>query len=146
MENQHFETQAIAAQADRSQNNENSVPLYLTSSFIFDTADDMRAAFADEREAFIYSRYTNPNTSEFINKMCLLEGAEAGVATSSGMAAIFTTFMTLLKSGDHIISCSSIFGATHTIFTKHFPRWNISYSYFNANNPGEIETLIKPNT
>src|SRR5947209_7788590 len=96
---QHFETQAISTQAERSLYNENSVPLYLSSSFIFDTADDMRAAFADEREAYIYSRYTNPNTDEFIAKMCLMEGAEAGVAMASGMAAIFTTFMTLLKSG-----------------------------------------------
>src|SRR5882672_8819239 len=128
MENKHFETHAITAQSERTLNNENSVPLYLTSSFIFETADDMRAAFADEKEAYIYSRYTNPNNTEFIHKMCLLEGAEAGVATSSGMAAIFTTFMTLLKSGDHLISCSSIFGATHTIFTKHFPKWNITYS------------------
>jgi len=146
MENEHFETQAIASQLERSSNNENSVPLYLTSSFIFDTADDMRAAFADEKEAYIYSRYTNPNNTEFIHKMCLLEGAEAGVATSSGMAAIFTTFMTLLKSGDHIISCSSIFGATHTIFTKHFPKWNITYSYFNAERPQELEKLIRPDT
>src|SRR3954469_5656115 len=119
MENENFETQAIATQLERSGNNENSVPLYLTSSFIFDSAEDMRAAFADEKEAYIYSRYTNPNNTEFVHKMCLLEGAEAGIATASGMAAIFTTFMTLLKSGDHLISCSSIFGATHTIFTKH---------------------------
>ncbi len=146
MENEHFETQAIASQLERTSNNENSVPLYLTSSFIFDTADDMRAAFADEKEAYIYSRYSNPNNTEFIHKMCLLEGAEAGVATASGMAAIFTTFMTLLKSGDHLISCSSIFSATHAIFTKHFPKWNISYSYFNAGNPEEIEKLIQPNT
>ena len=146
MENEHFETQAIATQLERTENRENSVPLYLTSSFIFDTADDMRAAFADEKEAYIYSRYTNPNNTEFIHKMCLMEGAEAGVATASGMAAIFTTFMTLLKSGDHIVSCSSIFGATHTIFTKHFPKWNISYSYFKADKPEELEKLIQPNT
>jgi len=146
MKEKNFETQAIRAQLERSDNNEHSVPLYLTSSFVFDSADEMRAAFADENDAFIYSRYSNPNTDEFVNKMCLLEGAEAGVSTASGMAAIYTTFAALLKSGDHIISCSSVFGATHAIFTKYFPKWNINHSYFNANNPDEIQALIKPET
>jgi len=146
MENYSFETKAIRSQLERSENNEHSVPLYLTSSFVFDEAEDMRAAFNDEDNAFIYSRYTNPNTNEFVNKVCLLEGAEAGVSTASGMAAIFTTFMALLKSGDHVISCSSVFGATHAIFTKYFPKWNISHSYFNTNNVESIEGLIKPET
>jgi len=146
MKEKNFETQAIRAQMERSDNNEHSTPLYLTSSFVFDTADEMRAAFADESDDFIYSRYSNPNTDEFVNKMCLLEGAEAGVASASGMAAIYTTFASILKSGDHIVSCSSVFGATHTIFTKYFPKWNISHSYFNANNPEEINNLIKPET
>jgi O-succinylhomoserine sulfhydrylase len=146
MKDKHFETQAIRAQLERSEYNEHSVPLYLTSSFVFDSAEDMRAAFADESDAFIYSRYTNPNTNEFVDKMVLLEGAEAGVAQSSGMAAIYTTLAALLKSGDHLISCSSVFGATHTIFTKYFPKWNISHSYFNANDPKEISNLITPNT
>lgn len=146
MNDKLFETQAIRAQLDRSDNNEHSVPLYLTSSFVFDTAEDMRAAFAEETDDFIYSRYSNPNTDEFVNKVCLLEGAEAGIATGSGMAAIFTSLAALLKSGDHVISCSSIFGATHTIFTKYFPNWNISHSYFDANNPEEIANLVKPNT
>ncbi len=146
MENKQFETNAIRAQLERTEYNEHSVPLFLTSSFVFDTAEDMRAAFNDESDDFIYSRYVNPNTNEFINKVCLLEGAESGLATASGMAAIFTTFMALLKSGDHVVSCSSVFGATHAIFTKYFPKWNISYSYFNTNNVNEIEKLIKPET
>lgn len=146
MKNKHFETKAIRTQMERSENNEHSSPLYLTSSFVFDTAEDMRAAFNDESDAYIYSRYVNPNTSEFINKVCLLEGAEAGFATSTGMAAIFTTFMSILKAGDHVVSCSSVFGATHAVFTKYFPKWNISYSYFNTNNVNEIEKLIKPET
>lgn len=131
---------------ERSENNEHSVPLYLTSSFVFDTAEDMRAAFNDESDAFIYSRYTNPNNNEFVNKVCLMEGAEAGVALASGMAAIYTTFMALLKSGDHVVSCSSVFGATHALFTKYFPKLNISHSYFNIKNPNDIEKLIKPET
>lgn len=146
MENKQFETKAIRAQLERTEYNEHSVPLFLTSSFVFDTAEDMRAAFNDESDDFIYSRYVNPNTNEFINKVCLLEGAESGLATASGMAAIFTTFMALLKSGNHVVSCSSVFGATHAIFTKYFPKWNISYSYFNTNNVNEIEKLIKPET
>jgi len=146
MENKHFETQAIRAQFERTDNNEHSVPLYLTSSFVFDTAEDMRAAFAEETDPFIYSRYSNPNTSEFVNKMCLLEGAEAGVAMASGMAAIYTSLAALLKSGDHVVSCSSVFGATHTIFSKYFPKWDIGYTYFDANNPETIENIIKPNT
>ncbi len=146
MKDKHFETQAIRAQFERSDNNEHSVPLYLTSSFVFDTAEEMRAAFNEESDDFIYSRYINPNTNEFINKVCLLEGAESGLATASGMAAIFTTFMTILKSGDHVVSCSSVFGATHAVFTKYFPKWNISYSYFNTGNVEEIEKLIKPET
>jgi O-succinylhomoserine sulfhydrylase len=154
MKNKKFETQAIRAQLERSENNEHSVPLYLTSSFVFDTAEEMRAAFNDESDAFIYSRYTNPNNNEFVNKVCSMEGAEAGVAAASGMAAIYTTFMALLKSGDHIVSCSSVFGATHALFTKYFTKLNISHSYFNIKNPKDssaeltasIEKLIKPET
>src|SRR5688572_11517217 len=130
MKDKQFETQAIRTQLSRSENNEHSVPLYLTSSFVFDTAEDMRAAFAEDTDPYIYSRYTNPNTSEFVDKMCLLEDAEAGVATASGMAAIYTTLAALLSAGDHVIACSSIFGATHTIFSKYFPKWNIEHSYF----------------
>lgn len=146
MKDKHFETQAIRAQLNRTDYNEHSVPLFLTSSFVFDEAEDMRAAFNEESDDFIYSRYVNPNTNEFIDKICLLEGAEAGFATASGMAAIFTTFMALLKSGDHVISCSSVFGATHAIFTKYFPKWNISHSYFTTGSVNEIESLIKPET
>jgi O-succinylhomoserine sulfhydrylase len=146
MENKHFETQAIRGQMERTEYNEHSSPLFLTSSFVFDAAEDMRAAFNDESDDFIYSRYVNPNTSEFINKVCLLEGAESGFATATGMAAIFTTFMSILKSGDHVVSCSSVFGATHAVFTKYFPKWNISYSYFDTGSVSDIEKLIRPET
>ncbi|PBQ30280.1 O-succinylhomoserine sulfhydrylase [Sphingobacteriaceae bacterium] len=143
MNDKHFETQAIRAQMERSQYNEHSAPLYLTSSFVFDTAEEMRAAFNDESHEFIYSRYSNPNTDEFVYKMCLLEGAESGLSFASGMAAIYNSMAALLKSGDHVISCSSVFGATHTIFHKYFPKWNITYSYFDANKPEQIESLVK---
>lgn len=146
MKDKQFETQAIRAQLERTGYNEHSSPLFLTSSFVFDAAEDMRAAFNDESDDFIYSRYVNPNTSEFIDKVCLLEGAEAGFATASGMAAIFTTFMALLRSGDHVISCSSVFGATHAVFTKYFPKWGISHSYFSTGEAESIERLVKPET
>ncbi|MBK6520923.1 MAG: aminotransferase class I/II-fold pyridoxal phosphate-dependent enzyme [Bacteroidia bacterium] len=146
MAKKHFETDAIRAQMERSENNEHSVPVYLTSSFVFDTAEEMRAAFNEESNDFIYSRYTNPNVDEFVNKVCIMEDAEAGVASASGMAAIYTSFMALLKSGDHIVSCSSVFGATHALFTKYFPKLNISHSYFNIKDPNSIEKLIKSET
>ena len=118
MENKQFETKAIRAQLERTEYNEHSVPLFLTSSFVFDTAEDMRAAFNDESDDFIYSRYVNPNTNEFINKVCLLEGAEAGLATASGMAAIFTSFMALLKSGLRIHEAYKVNYETSSVIGK----------------------------
>ncbi len=141
-----FETNAIRTQLEKSINREHSVPMYLTSSFVFEDAEHMRAMFADELEGNIYSRFTNPNTSEFIEKMCLLEGAEAGYATASGMAAIFASFMGLLKSGDHILAASSIFGSTHTVISKFLPKWGITFTYADINKPNTWEGLIKENT
>lgn len=141
-----FETQSIRNQSPRSQNNEHSVPVFLTSSFVFDTSEDMKAAFNDETDAYIYSRYSNPNNNEFVQKVCQMEKAEAGIATATGMAAIYNTFMALLSSGDHVISCSSVFGATHTIFNKYFPKINIEYSYFDVEAVQTLETLIRPTT
>lgn len=146
MEQYDFETAAIRAQMERSHNAEHSAPIYLSSSFVFETADAMRAAFNDESDDFIYSRYSNPNTQELVQKICLLEGAEAGIATASGMAAVYDTFMALLSAGDHVLSCASVFGATHTIFTKYFPKINIAHSYFDADHPEQIEALIRPET
>jgi len=142
----HFETEAIRKQTERSQFSEHSTPLYLTSSFVFDDAEDMRASFAEEKEKNLYSRFSNPNTSEFINKIVAMEGAESGYAFATGMAAIFSTLGALLNSGDHIVSCKSIFGSTHTLFTKYLPKWNIETSYFKVNEVNQIENLIKPNT
>jgi O-succinylhomoserine sulfhydrylase len=141
-----FETQAIRGQLERTQYLEHSVPLYLTSSFVFEDAEDMRASFADEKERNIYSRYSNPNTIEFINKVCQMEGAETGFAFASGMAAVYSTFAALLKAGDHIVSASSVFGATHSLFVNYFPKWNIETTYFDLNHPETIESCIQPNT
>ncbi len=141
-----FETNAIRTQLNRTENLEHSVPLYLTSSFVFENAEDMRASFAEEKERNIYSRYSNPNSSEFIEKVCQMEGAEAGFAFASGMSAVFSTFAALLNSGDHIVSSRSVFGSTHSLFTKFFPKWNIGHSYFKVDEIESIENLIQPNT
>ena len=148
MSNQNLglETQAIRTQLERTQYLEHSVPLYLTSSFIFEDAEDMRASFAEEKERNIYSRFSNPNTSEFVEKICQMEGAEDSYAFATGMAAVYSTFAALLNSGDHIVSASSVFGSTHTLFTKYFPKWNITTSYFDVNKPETIENFIQPNT
>jgi O-succinylhomoserine sulfhydrylase len=143
---QHPITKVIRTQAEQTNEMEHSTPMFLTSSFCFDNAEDMRAAFADETDANIYSRFSNPTVKEFVDKVCLLEAAEAGYATASGMSAVFASFMALLKKGDHLLSCSAVFGSTHTIITKFLPRWGIEWSYVNASKPGEWEKAIRPNT
>ncbi|RKN78789.1 trans-sulfuration enzyme family protein [Ulvibacterium marinum] len=146
MKEKKFETTAIRTQIERSQFLEHSNPIYLTSSFVFEDAEDMRASFAEEKDRNIYSRYANPNSSEFINKVCQMEGAEDGFAFASGMAAVFSTFAALLNSGDHILSARSIFGSTHSLFTNFFPRWNIDHSYFKFDELDQVEKLITPRT
>jgi O-succinylhomoserine sulfhydrylase len=148
MENQpgNFETDAIRAQHERSAFREHSVPLYLTSSFVFDDAEQARAMFADELAGNIYSRYSNPNTDEFISKLCLLEGTEDGIATASGMAAMYASMAALLKSGDHVLACRSVFGSTHQILNTIFPKYGISHSYADVNEPETWESKIQPST
>lgn len=144
---QHPETRAIRLQTERTNQKEHATPLFLTSSFTYDSAEEMGAAFADDTlDVNIYSRFSNPTVDEFIAKVAALEGAEDGVATGTGMAAIFSTFMTFLSKGDHIISASAVFGSTHTILTKYLPKWGIDYSYFDMTKPDTIEELIKPAT
>ena len=140
------ETLAIRNQTERTQYLEHSTPLFLTSSFVFEDAEDMRASFAEEKDRNIYSRFSNPNVSEFIEKMVLLENAEDGVGFATGMAAVYNTLVTFLNSGDHIVSASSVFGSTHTLFTKYLPKWNIETTYFNISEPETIESKIQPNT
>ena len=143
---ENFETIAVRTQVERTQFLEHSVPLYLTSSFVFEDAEDMRASFAEEKDRNIYSRFSNPNTSEFVDKICKMEGAEDGYAFATGMAAVYSTFAALLNAGDHIVSAGSVFGSTHTLFTKYFPKWNITTSYFDVNHPETIESFIQLNT
>lgn len=147
MSKRHPQTDAIRLQTKRTNEKEHSTPLFLTSSFTYDSAEDMAAAFADDSlDVNIYSRFSNPTVDEFINKIAALEGAEDGIATGTGMAAVFSTFMTFLSKGDHIISASAVFGSTHTILTKYLPKWGFESSYFDMNAPQTIEELIKPNT
>ncbi len=146
MSSEHIETIAIREQMERTQYLEHSAPLYLTSSYVFEDAEDMRASFSEEKERNIYSRFSNPNTTEFAGKIAKMEGAETGYAFATGMSAVFSTLAALLNSGDHIVSARSVFGSTHSLFTKYFPKWNITHSYFNINEVDQIESLIKPET
>jgi len=142
----HFETDAIRTQTPVTGEREHSTPLYMTSSFTFESAEHARAMFANEIEGNVYSRYSNPNTDEFIAKMCKLEGAETGVATASGMAGVFGCLAGLLKQGDHILASRSLFGSSHQILSQLLPRWGITFTYGDTNKPEKWESLIKPNT
>ena len=142
----HPITEAIRIQTQRTNEMEHATPLFLTSSFCFDNAEDMRAAFADETDDNIYSRFSNPNIQELVDKMVAMEGAEAGYAMATGMAAVFASFMALLKTGDHLISCNSIFGSTHTVIKKLLPNYGIESTYVSADKPEEWEAAIRPNT
>ena len=143
----HPETLAIRTQAARSAQREHAVPIYLTSSFVFDDAEQARALFADEMPGNIYSRFTNPNVDELVAKLCLLEGAEAGIATATGMAAVFASLAGTLSSGDHIIASRAIFGSTHQLLTKVLPRWGITTTYVDAGAPIESwEAAVRPET
>lgn len=142
----NFETDAIREQTERTNFREHSVPLYLTSSFVFEDAEQARALFADEVPGNIYTRFSNPNNSELINKLCLLEGTEDGIATASGMAAMYCSMAALLKAGDHLLASRSVFGSTHQILNTLFPRFNISHTYVDLNDPSTWESKILPNT
>lgn len=146
MSNYRNETLAIRIQNERSQEAEHSVPLYLTSSYVFDDAEQMRAAFSDEIEANIYSRYSNPNVDELLEKVARLEAGEAAWATATGMAAVFTTFAALLQNGDHIVSSKSVFGSTHQLFVNILPKWGITTTYVDAIDYDGYERAIKPET
>lgn len=129
MSKQQDSTKAIRIRSEQTAQKEHSSPLYLTSSFTFDNTEDMRAAFAGETDANIYSRFVNPNFSELVNKMCALEGTEDGYATATGMAAVYASIVSVVGAGDHIVACRSIFGSTHTVLTKILTRFGITHTY-----------------
>jgi O-succinylhomoserine sulfhydrylase len=139
-------TQAIRIRADQTPEREHSSPLFLTSSFCYDDAEQMRAIFADEKEGNIYSRFSNPTVQEFTDRLVALVGAEDGFATASGMSAVVATFLTFLKKGDHLLSCQSIFGSTHGVITKYLPKYGIEYTYVPVDDPAAWEAAVRPNT
>jgi len=136
----------IRTRVEQTNEMEHSSPVFLTSSFSFDTAEEMRAAFADETDDNIYSRFSNPTVQEFTDRMCVLEGMESGFATSSGMSAVFASLLTFLKKGDHLISCNAIFGSTHTVITKILPKYGIEFTYVPASDPAAWEAAVQKNT
>lgn len=142
----HPDTLAIRAQHPRSAAREHAVPLFLTSSFVFDDAEQARALFAEEIEGPVYSRYSNPNTDEFVRKLCLLEGADDGIATASGMAAVFTAIASLVSSGDHIVAGRAVFGSSHQLLTRVFPKWGVSHTYVDGDDAASWTAAIQPNT
>lgn len=139
------QTKAIRTQAEKSQNREHSVPLYLTSSFAFESAEQGKALFEETEDGNIYSRFSNPNVTEFVEKVCMLEGAEDGIATGTGMAAVFASMAALLKSGDHLVACRALFGSAHQIITQILPKWGITHTYVDATaTEADWEAAIQP--
>lgn len=141
------QTKAIRIQTQKSPNREHSVPLYLTSSFAFESAEQGKALFEETEEGNIYSRFSNPNVTEFVDKVCMLENAEEGIATGTGMAAVFASMAALLKSGDHIVACRALFGSAHQIITQILSKWGITHTYVDATaTEDEWEAAMQPNT
>lgn len=142
----NFETQAVRIAESASNQREHSAPIYLSSSFVFDSAEEARQMFSEEIPGNIYSRYANPNTSDLIAKVCAAEGTETGVTTASGMAAMFGSMAALLSQGDHVLASRSLFGSTHQLLTRIFPKWGINHTYGDISDISNWEKLITPKT
>jgi O-succinylhomoserine sulfhydrylase len=140
------QTLAIRGQMDRTQYREHAAPLFLTSSFTFDSAEAMAETFAGEREGIIYSRYNNPSVDELVTKACALEGTEAGFATASGMAAVFASLAALVQQGDHIVATRALFGSTHQLLTNFLPKWGVTFTYVEPDQPETWAAAVKENT
>lgn len=141
-----FETDAVRIQTERTAQREHATPLFLTSSFVFDSAEQARALFASEEEGNIYTRFSNPNHDELVRKLCALEGTEDGVVTGSGMAAVFASIAAFLRSGEHLVLARAVFGSTHQIVSQLLPRWGITHTYVDVRKPEEWEAAIRPET
>lgn len=141
-----LETLAVRAGQTRSQFNEHSEALYLTSSFVFDNAAQAAARFSGVEEGMVYARFTNPTVAMMQTRLAALEGAEACVATASGMAAILATVMALMKSGEHIVSSRSIFGATQQLFGTILARFGIETTYIDTTDSAAFAAALRPNT
>ncbi|HRF04840.1 O-succinylhomoserine sulfhydrylase [Accumulibacter sp.] len=141
-----LETLAVRAGQERSQFNEHSEALYLTSSFVFDSAAQAAARFSGEEEGNVYSRFTNPTVSAFQDRLAALEGAEACVATASGMSAILSLVMALCSSGDHIVASTGLFGATQQMLGTIMPRFGIQTSFVSQTDVTAWEAALRPET
>jgi len=141
-----FETNAIRIQAKRSLHKEHSVPIFETSSFVFNSAEEARDVFAETAEGMVYTRFANPNSDEFIQKLCAMEGADDGIATSSGMAAVFLSMIAILQPGDHLLAPKQIFGTTYLLITQVLSRWGISHTFVDCNDTDSWEKNILPTT
>ncbi len=141
-----LETLALHAGIHRSQFNEHSEALYLTSSFVFDNAAQAAARFSGAEPGNVYSRFTNPTVTAFEERLAALEGAEACVATASGMSAILTCVMGLLSAGDHIIASRSLFGSTLNLFNNIFKRFGVEITFVSPTDVAEWQVAVKANT
>jgi O-succinylhomoserine sulfhydrylase len=141
-----FDTLSVRAGHNRTHEGEHSEPLFLTSSFVFENASEAASKFSGEQEGNVYSRYTNPTVNILEERIAALEGAEKAVATSSGMAAILSTCMALLKSGDHIICSRSVFGATTVLLEKYLLKFNIETTFVSLIDEESWKAAVRPET
>ena len=146
MKPEHFESIAIREQMERTAYREHSTPLFLTSSFTFPSPELMADTFQGEGDGLIYSRYNNPNTDEFITKVCLLEGVEDGFATASGMSAVFASIAPFVSQGDHILASRALFGSTLQILGQILSKWGVTFTLTDPANPMDWEEKVQPNT
>lgn len=140
------ETRIIRTRARASQYREQVTPIYMSSGFTFDSAEQARAVYGGEQPGFVYTRWDNPNSAELVARLCAMEGAEAGLPMASGMAALFTILAGLLNSGDHVVASRSLFGATHQLLTTILPRWGIAHTYADCELTETWPSLFRPET
>ena len=141
-----LETLAIREGLARSQFNEHAEALYLTSSYVFDSAAQAAARFSGEEEGNVYSRFTNPTVSAFQSRLAALEGAESCVATASGMSAILSLVMALCSAGDHVVASAGLFGATQQLLGTIMPRFGVQTTFVAQTDVAAWEAAIRPET
>lgn len=141
-----FETKAIRLQLKKTEHQEHASPIFMTSSFTFENVEEMQEAFSGTKKSNIYSRFTNPSVKEFEDKIACLENTDAAIATSTGMAAVFASFIALLKNGDHIVSSKAVFGSSYQVLNETIADLGISCTFVNALNLNEVQSAIQDNT
>ena len=146
MKDYSFQTRAVRGGHRRSPEGEQSEPIFATSSFVFDDAEQAAARFSETEPGNVYSRFTNPTVRTFQDRLALLDGGEACMATASGMGAILATCLALLKAGDHVVSSRSLFGSTIKLFVDIFGRFGVTFDFVSPVDLNAWEEAIKPNT